>query len=74
MSRQFQCSVWRYLFAVAVLAGTVGVAPAQSPDTPWKVGVATTVITPDGPIRMAGYAARNKPSEGKLQDLLTRCL
>jgi len=40
----------------------------------WKVGVAKVVITPEEPIWMAGYASRNKPSEGKIQDLYAKAL
>ena len=40
----------------------------------WKAGVAKAVITPEEPIWMAGYASRNKPSEGKIQDLYAKAL
>jgi neutral ceramidase len=40
----------------------------------WKAGVATIVITPDEPMWMAGYAARNKPSEGKINNLHAKAL
>ena len=40
----------------------------------WKAGIATVVITPDKPMWMAGYAARNKPSEGKIHDLHAKVL
>ena len=35
----------------------------------WKAGVDRAVITPEKPMWMAGYAARNRPAEGKLHDL-----
>lgn len=35
----------------------------------WRAGTATAVITPDEPMRMAGYGAREEPAEGTLQDL-----
>lgn len=35
----------------------------------WKVGLARRDITPQKPIWLAGYAARNKPSEGVLAPL-----
>src|SRR5689334_22796503 len=60
--------------ALSIICGFAGTAAAQAPDASWKAGVATTVITPDGPIWMAGYAARNKPSEGKVQDLHAKAL
>ncbi len=40
----------------------------------WKAGVAKTDITPKGPIWMAGYAARTKPSEGVLLPLHVKAL
>lgn len=40
----------------------------------WRAGVATAVITPEQPMWMAGYAARTKPSEGKIHDLHAKAL
>jgi hypothetical protein len=40
----------------------------------WKAGTASVVVTPDADMWMAGYAARNKPSEGKVQDLFAKAL
>src|SRR2546426_734582 len=40
----------------------------------WKAGLAKVVITPERPVWMAGYASRNKPSEGKIQDLYAKAL
>jgi len=40
----------------------------------WKAGVARAVITPQEYIWMAGYAARDKPAEGKLHDLCAKAL
>lgn len=40
----------------------------------WKAGVSTTVITPEGPVWLGGYAARTKPAEGKLHDLWAKAL
>lgn len=64
----------RLLLAVAVLcsvrvAGADDVSPGG-----WKAGVASVKITPDGPAWMAGYAARDKPSEGVAQDLFAKSL
>jgi len=42
--------------------------------TGWKAGLASTVITPEEPLWMAGYAARNRPSEGKVHDLHAKAL
>jgi len=40
----------------------------------FEVGVGRVKITPEKPIRMSGYAARNKPSVGVLQDLWAKAL
>jgi len=49
------------------------VSPAQEP-VAWKAGVASAKITPEGPVWMAGYAARKKPSEGVAADLFAKAL
>jgi neutral ceramidase len=49
-------------------------ARAAEPQTPWKAGTASVVITPEGSMWMAGYAARDKPSEGKVHDLNAKAL
>lgn len=40
----------------------------------WKAGVAGVVITPDQPIWMAGYGAREHPAKGTLHDLWAKAL
>jgi hypothetical protein len=40
----------------------------------WTAGVARVKITPQEPIWMAGYASRDKPSEGVRQDLYAKAL
>lgn len=40
----------------------------------WKAGLAKVVITPEKPVWMAGYAARTKPSEGRIHDLYAKAL
>lgn len=40
----------------------------------WKAGVATTIITPDKPLWMAGYGFRDHPSEGKIMDIWIKAL
>jgi len=50
-------------------------ANEQRPD--WKAGLASVVITPEsalGGMWMAGYAARTKPSEGKVHELYAKAL
>ncbi len=42
--------------------------------TGWKAGVATIAITPEESMWMAGFAARTRPSEGKLHELWAKAL
>lgn len=59
------------LFAVI----TFGLFNSRAQDVPaWHGGAAAVVITPSESLWMAGYAARNKPSEGKAQDLYAKAL
>ena len=56
--------------ALLVLGGTFCAAgSAKSEETELRIGLARAKITPDEPIRLAGYASRTKPSEGVLADL-----
>jgi neutral ceramidase len=54
------------LFVVSVSS----TLPAQE----FKAGVGRADITPAGPIRLAGYASRNKPSEGVYCHLFSKAL
>jgi len=54
---------------LAVASGQAGQSEPQ-----WQVGLAKVCITPQEPIRMAGYASRNKPSEGVLADLYAKAM
>jgi neutral ceramidase len=72
---------YRLLLCLIVLAGVTSqqllqlpCVAAQQQQPEWKVGVASTVITPEQPMWMAGYAARTKPSEGKVHDLHAKAL
>src|SRR2546425_12303659 len=47
---------------------------AQAADETWKAGVARVNITPEQYMWMSGYAARNKPAEGKMTDLWAKAL
>ncbi len=53
---------------------SVGTPLEALPPGELKAGLAKTVITPQKPLWMAGYAARTKPAEGKLQDLYAKAL
>lgn len=60
------------LLVAVFLAASADREPAKAPQ--WKAGVASTIITPESDMWMAGYASRNKPSEGKVQDLFAKAL
>lgn len=63
------------VLAAALLVGLLGSGVWAGEEAPeWKVGLARVKITPEGPIWMAGYAARNKPSEGVLLDLWAKAM
>ncbi len=64
-------SAARYTFICFLLLGLQSTA-AQ--DLHWKAGVSRTVLTPDKPLWMAGYAGRKAPAEGKSQDLFAKAL
>lgn len=58
------------IVCVVVLASTTQVM-AQ---TKWQVGSDFALITPQKPMWMAGYASRNKPSEGVASDLYAKAV
>ncbi len=61
------------LIAVTGLAGSI-LPPTRAAGVEWKAGVAVADITPEGPIWMAGYAARKGPSQGTDQHLHAKAL
>lgn len=62
----------RHAIAAVLLGFFVHGMPAAAQE--FKAGVAKVVITPENGLWMAGYAARNKPAEGKLTDLFAKAL
>lgn len=57
-----------------LVAAWIGIAsPAIAADQ-WKAGVGREVITPDELMWLSGYAARNRPAEGKAHDLWAKAL
>jgi len=57
----------------ALVTGTAFAAETAAPST-WKAGLVRVKITPEKPLWAAGYASRNRPSEGKLHDLWIKVL
>src|SRR5690606_18663819 len=64
----------RLMFVLAGIFSGLGTSAMGRDSAHWKVGVAKTIITPDQSMWLAGYAARNKPSEGTLHDLWARAI
>lgn len=79
--RVFTLSV---IFTVTSFAAPPGATPESPPKPPksvapqvpanWKAGTATLKVTPQKMLWMAGYAARKKPAEGKVQELFAKAL
>jgi neutral ceramidase len=63
----------RIRFAVVAAVG-LGLLPGVARADGWKAAAARAVITPARPTWMAGYASRDRPSEGAVHDLWARSL
>ena len=61
------------LCACISLAALMGVR-AEEDESVWSAGVARIDITPDGPVRLTGYASRQTESEGVAQRLWAKAL
>lgn len=73
LHRFFGWPVWlvvafEWAFSLVVAASEPVVARS------WRAGVARVEITPEKPLWMAGYAARQRPAEGTLQPLYAKAL
>ncbi len=62
------------LVAVTVAAAFTLSSHAGAAETSWKAGVARVNITPELPIWLSGYGARNRPATEKLDDLWAKAL
>jgi hypothetical protein len=60
--------------ALLVLSLSFSINASYAEEPRWKAGVGAVVITPEEPMWMAGYASRDKPSEGKVHDLYAKAL
>jgi neutral ceramidase len=63
---------WLLLSSLVCVLGVFVVNPA--PAAEFRAGVAVRVITPAEPMWLAGYGARDHPSEGKVHDLHVKAL
>lgn len=57
-----------------VLGSLMTFQPTSAIGAEWKAAAGSVAITPKQSMWMAGYAARNKPSEGAAQDLFAKVL
>jgi hypothetical protein len=62
-----------YRLAIWLLVATICFAPRTHGEE-WKVGIAAVKISPEEPVRMAGYASRIKPFAGVNDDLYAKAL
>ena len=67
-------SAARRIFTVLALTFFLLPLPAAAAESTWKAGVAKVKITPEKPLWMSGYAARDRPAEGTLHDLWARAV
>lgn len=61
-------------FLAIVVALASFISPFFATAADWQVGLAKENITPEKPMWMAGYGARNKPAEGKLTELWAKAI
>lgn len=70
MYRLSLCLVLVFMLSPLAAAGE----SATQKTLEWKAGAASAKITPDKPLKMAGYAGRKEPAEGTEQDLYAKAL
>ena len=63
-----------FLLGTMLLASSASQAWAQQTDVDWQVGLAMARITPDKPIRMAGYSNRTQLSQSASSDLYAKAM
>src|SRR5437660_997076 len=62
------------LLAIVVVAGSLALSDRAAVAEGWKAGTARAAVTPKQPMWMAGYGARDRPSEGAVHDLWAKAL
>lgn len=65
---------WLGFSLVFVLSLLVMRQPLLAEEAGWNVGTASAKITPQEPLWMAGYGARDRPAQGTLNDLWVKVL
>jgi hypothetical protein len=66
--------LFRAISPIAIVVSVLTGAHLPAHAATWKAGTARIAITPKEPMWMAGYAARTKPSEGRVHDLWAKAL
>jgi len=59
---------------LVVMLGLASQVWALEAESGWRVGLAATKITPEQPIRMAGYSDRTEPSQSVSSDLYAKAM
>lgn len=59
---------------VVVILGAGAPSAQDAQPGPLKVGIATADITPEGPVWMRGFGARDKPSDGIERNISAHCV
>jgi len=62
------------IFFTLIILHAQNLSAAVQNQNGWKAGVASVIITPEKSMWMAGFAARTRPSEGKLHELWAKAL
>ncbi|MFC1529073.1 neutral/alkaline non-lysosomal ceramidase N-terminal domain-containing protein [Candidatus Latescibacterota bacterium] len=68
------CHKFLFLIQFCHIALVIFIGTASIEASEWKAGKASVIITPEESAWMAGYGARDKPSEGKIHDLYVKAL
>ena len=63
-----------FAIVIALVSRTLHAEQPPESVAEWKAGVASIVITPERPLRMAGYGGRTDPADGTVQDLFAKCV
>src|SRR5580765_8359776 len=67
-------SIHHRLFCAVVFAAFLSTARAAPAGPAWRAAAASVAVTPEQSAWMAGFGSRNRPSEGKAQDLFAKAL
>jgi len=65
---------WAIVLLLTWLTDASLAAPTEKPATTYQIGAAAIDVTPDGPVRLRGYAGRVTESEGIVQGLWAKAL